>query len=231
MSRTLRVEYHGAIHHVMPFRNITLISILIVVLILIALFVTPTVQEAPQVRLVSLTYRAVEPGAWLLETNGWLTAEVSESQQEMWNAEFEIHNPPGSGILLSLGEIGVEVLDAGGRWTAATLPHIGPGRDIPWLPWLQDESTARIVTKRIKASVPSETRLCRIAIRLRPLTPQERCRHVFARWGLWSRFPRLSKWISDRFPGRKRWREYRPEVVLPRVMLQQEVHDHSPGKA
>jgi hypothetical protein len=200
---------------IMRFRRITLPIILVAVLASIAVLVPPAVQEAPQVRLVRIASKATESGASLRDTGGWLTAGILDSRQEVWSAEFEIRNPVGSGIVLSHGDVGVELLGADGDWTAIDLPQ--PLADYPWL-----ESAMRIHTRRVKLSVPSETRRCRFAIRFRPVTVQERCQQALARWGLWRRFPKLSAWISDWMPKSERWMECRPEVELPRVPIEQE---------
>jgi hypothetical protein len=204
---------------VMRFRNITFATIAAVALALIAVFVPRGVQEVPQVRLLRLTRKAVEPAAWLGGTSDGLIVDALDSQQESWSAEFEVHNPAGSGILLSDSQIGVEMLGASGDWTAAVIPQ---SRAL-----LEFQSLMRIETRRtgIKLSVPSGTRCCRFAIRFRPLTLQERCRQVLAKCGFWRRCPNLSAWTSDRAPGSRRWREYRPEVMLPSVLVQPGAHN------
>jgi len=79
----------------------------------------------------------------------------------------------------------------------------------------------------VRFTVPLETGSCRFTIGYRSPTPQEHCRELLARWGLWQRFPILSARISDWLPNKERWTECRREVRLPRVPLEQEPHDTS----
>jgi hypothetical protein len=106
----------------MRFRKITFLSILVIILALIAVFVPSRVQEVPQVRLLRLTRKAVDTTAWLRDTSAGSIVDALDSQQESWRAEFEIHNPAGSGILLSDGQIDVELLSASGDWTTVVIP-------------------------------------------------------------------------------------------------------------
>jgi len=203
----------------MRFRNITFATTLVIVLALMAVFVPRRVQVVPQVRLLRLTPKKVKPPTWLRDIgSAWIGA--LDSPQESWNAEFEIQNPEGSGILLSDGQIDVELLSASGDWTTAVIP---PNRLL-----LEVLSIMNVESRSLKITlpVPSETRCCRFAIRFRPLTLQERCRQVLAKCGFWRRSPNLSAWTSEA-PRGKRWREYRPEVVLPGVLVQPEAHNKS----
>jgi len=199
----------------MRFRRTTLLIILAVVFVLIAVFLPPAVQEAPQVRLIRVAHKAIESRDSLRDTGDWLILDILDSRPELWSAEFEIRNRLGGGIVLSHGKVGVEFLGAGGDWAAIDLPPTLA--DYPWF-----ESAMRIKSRRIKVSVPVETRRCRFAIRFRPVTVQERCQQALARWGLWRRFPKLSAWISDWMPKSERWMECRPEVELPSVPIEQE---------
>ena len=105
----------------MRFRNITFATTLVIVLALMAVFVPRRVQVVPQVRLLRLTPKKVKPPTWLRDIgSAWIGA--LDSPQESWNAEFEIQNPEGSGILLSDGQIDVELLSASGDWTTAVIP-------------------------------------------------------------------------------------------------------------
>jgi hypothetical protein len=140
----------------------------------------------------------------------------------VWDAIFEIRNPPESGILLSSDEMEVELLGADGQWTTKPLPQ----KTTLWL----DESIMRTDTRRISIRVSNETRACRLTIRFRPLTARERWRNRLATWGVWRRLPGLSGWVVDRMPNRKRWSESRPEVHLPSVPIQQGAHTSAKDK-
>jgi hypothetical protein len=131
----------------------------------------------------------------------------------VWNAEFEIENAEGSGILLSYDEVQVYFVGPAGEWTAAVSKDPSREQDLDLFP--DSESLFPIATKRVRASIPSGTRRCRLAMRFRPLTAQERCLEMLIRWGFFGRFPKASGWVVDRLPKTKKWRETRPEVELP----------------
>src|SRR5947208_12102678 len=88
--------------------------------------------------------------------------------------------------------------------------------------FLGGELTFGISTRRIRVLVPSETQRCKLAVRLRPLTAQERCQEWLARSGFWRRFPTASAWVTDRLPKTKHWMEWRPEIALPRILIEQD---------
>jgi len=95
--------------------------------------------------------------------------------------------------------------------------------------FLEAESTARINMERIRVSVPSEAQRCKLVVRFRPLTAQERCREVLVKSGFWRRFPKTSAWISDRAASTKHWSEWRQEIDLPRVLIEQDEHNEAPA--
>jgi len=95
--------------------------------------------------------------------------------------------------------------------------------------FLGGELTFGISTRRRRVLVPSETQRCKLAVRLRPLTAQERFRVWLARTGLWRRFPKASACFTDRLPKTKHWMEWRPEIALPRVLIEQDAPNEAPA--
>jgi len=208
----------------MRFRNITFATTLLIGLALIALFMHRSVQVTPQVRLLRLTPekepKKVEPPAWLGDLSSAWIGDALDSPRESWSAEFEIRNPEGSGILLSDGPIDVQFLTASGDWTSPVT------RDNHLFFQYQSLLGAQNRSVRIQISVPSGTRLCRFAIRFRPLTLQEQCSQVLPKSGFWPLSPSLSAWASDRTPRSRRWSEYRTEVALPSDIVEAEPGHH-----
>jgi hypothetical protein len=179
-------------------------------------------QEGPQVSLLHL--KAADPAAPLSDPSDWLSGNIVNLRQEMWNAEFAIRNPEGSGILLSHDRVEVELLSPGGRWALAAAVEQPSLFDFSPEP----ETAMRITFARVKVSVPKDTRRCRLAIRFRPLTRQECCHLALAKWGLSARFPKLASWIADRMAREKHWRTYHPEIELPRVPIEQNADNIAP---
>jgi len=203
----------------MRLRRITLVAFLILVGMLVAAFLTPTSRRGPEVRLVRLVSKTVEPTDLAGHSNDWLMVDFVRPEQEVWAASFDIPSPLESGFVLSKGDIKVEIVGQDGNWTAIDFPRrhellqLGLGDRI----W--------ITKGNMNFTVPGETRRCRFTIGFRPLTLQERCSHSLAKWGLWRRFPKLSARISRRLPNTERWTECRREVVLSPVLLEQETHN------
>ena len=202
----------------MRYRSVALLAAVgIVAGVSTVVFVRPA-RRVPQVYLLHLT-PAVTDGGWTADASSWLTGNILDGRQDFWTAELEISNPEGSGILLPTDEIDVQCLGPKGGWTTAVPrdPHL-PAFDA----FLGGELTFGISTRRIRVLVPSETQRCKLAVRLRPLTAQERCQEWLARSGFWRRFPTASAWVTDRLPKTKHWMEWRPEIALPRVLIEQD---------
>ncbi len=194
---------------------------------LIAALSTRTAPRLPQVSLIQLTRTNVNRLDSPADPFSWSAGNLLGDLQEVWNAEFEICNPKGSGILLSHEKFGVEFLASTGNWTAAL--DAGASQALTAFLHRTHESSLQINMRRVRVSIPSETRRCRLVARFRPLSAQERCRQLLVNSGLWGRFPGPSRWISDRLPSTKRWKEWRPEIELPRVPLGQEPHNEAPA--
>src|ERR1051326_1524400 len=211
---------------VMRFRNAAVVIGAGILVGLIAAVSAGTARRVPQVSLVHLTSTDPNPPSSALEPLSWSAGSFLGDPQEVWNAEFEVRNPDGSGVLLSHDEVEVEFLGSTGDWAAA-VPR-DPYQALRGL-LARTEYTFRITMRRVRVSIPSETRRCRLVVRLRPPTAQERCRQVLARSGFWSLFPKASAWVSDRLPKTKHWREWRPEIELPRVLIEQGAHNQAPA--
>jgi len=216
---------------VMRFRNATVVigAVVIGAWIIVGLVAAAsggTARRVPQVSLVHLTSTNANPPSLALEPFDWSAGSFFGDPQEMWNAEFEVRNPEGSGVLLSHDKVEVEFIGSTGDWTVAV--STAPSQALTGL-LARSESTLRITMMRVRASIPSETRRCRLVLRLRPLTPRERCRQVLVRSGFWRRFPKASAWISERLPITAHWREWRPEIELPRVLIEQGAHNQAPA--
>jgi hypothetical protein len=82
----------------------------------------PTVPKAPEIRL-SRFVQAADHDNPPPNSDDWLIGGVFAFQEQMWDAIFEIRNPPESGILLSHDQIEVELLGADGQWTTKPLPQ------------------------------------------------------------------------------------------------------------
>jgi hypothetical protein len=184
------------------------------------MFLLPRTGEAPEVRLVRFTGQ-VERSDDLKVPNNLPFPGFPESDQEAWSCGLEISVHRSGSIVMS-HEVKVEMADPGGSWTAVALPK---RPELP--PWLL--RGMRVCTRKVEFTVPSETRRVRLTICCRPLTLQERVRQVLlAKDGLWRRFPKVSRWTSDRLPNTERWTEYRWEVELPRVSIGVVASDQSP---
>ena len=218
-SRVFLSQWRGAAQFVMRYRSSALlVAVVIAVCVSTAVFVRPA-RRVPQVYLLHLT-SGVTSGGWTADASSWLTGNLLDGGQDFLTAEFEICNPDGSGILLPLDEIDVECLGPTGRWTATVArPHLA------FDAFLGGELAVGVTTRRIRVLVPSETQRCKLAIRVRPLTAQERCREWLARSGFWRRFPKASAWFTGRLPRTKHWRQWRPEIELPRALI-----EHDPRK-
>jgi len=211
----------------MRLRNIAIVIGAGLVVGLIAALSARTAPRMPQVNLIHLTRtnaNSLDSPADPFESSA---DDFFGSPQQVCNVEFEICNPTGGRVLLSHDKIGVEFLGPTGDWTAA----VDAGRSQALTAFLHrnDEFSLQITRRCVRVSVPSETRRCRLVARVRPITAQERCRVWLMRWGFWRRFPRASAWVSDRLPKRKHWREWRPEIELPRVPIEQDAHNEAPA--
>lgn len=202
----------------MRLRNITFFVMTGVIAALIAALPFRRSDKLPRVGLLHLTPSVANPTHWSVEN-------ILDGQP-MWMAEFEICNPDGSGVLFSHDKVEVQFLDATGSWRVAV-----PTGNYQTLAGLlhESESIDRISMRRIQVTVPSGTQRCRLVVRLRPLTAQERCREGLARSGFWRRFPKASAWLGDRLPTTKHWREWHPEIDLPRVLIERDVHSEAPA--
>ena len=191
---------------------------------LIAVLCVPMPRRAPQVRLVHLARAYSNPVGPPPDPSAWSMGNAFGDRNEVWNAEFDVKNAEGSRILLSHKEVQVNFIGPTGEWTAAVSKDPSREQELDVFP--DSESMFPIETKRVRASIPSGTRRCRLAIRFRPLTAQERCLETLIRWGFWSRFPKASGWVVDRLPTIKKWRETRPEIELPQVPIEQAGHNY-----
>src|SRR5206468_10859049 len=140
----------------MRLRRITLVSVLILVGVILGAFLTPGGHRGPEVRLVGIVSKAVEPPDSALYTPDWLMAGVVKPQQETWMASFKVLNPVDSGIVLSNGDIKVEIIGPDGNAKAMVLP---PRPQLPVL-----EIPFRISKRSMKFTVPCETTSCRFTI-------------------------------------------------------------------
>lgn len=192
----------------MRFRKVTLLLIVAVAAGIAVLCIRPA-AKMPQAYLVQLTRAVTNGTSSAADASNWLMGNTLGDQQQPWNAEFEIRNPDGSGILLSHEKVDVQALGPTGDWTIAAPEELGPSfMDL----FPESESTYRISMRRIRVTVRGETQRVRLAVRLRALTAQERCRDALVRSGLWRHFPKASAWISERLPRTKHWREWHPEI-------------------
>jgi hypothetical protein len=214
----------------MRLRNVTLLAVAGTIAGAMAVLPSRIPHKVPRVSLLQVTRTVANP---LTSTSGpgnWLTGNILDDPKEMWSVEFEITNPDHSGILLSHEKVDVQFLDATGGWTGAFPSDSYQAlREAIMGAFLEAESTARINMERIRVSVPSEAQRCKLVVRFRPLTAQERCREVLVKSGFWRRFPKTSAWISDRAASTKHWSEWRPEIDLPRVLIEQDVHNEAPA--
>ena len=215
----------------MRFRNaaVVLCAVVVGAWIIVGLIAAAsggTARRLPQVSLVHLTSTNTNPPSSALEPFDWSARSSLGDPQEVWNAEFEVRNPEESAVLLSHDKVEVEFMGSTGDWTAAvtTAPSQALARLLA-----RTDSTSRLTMMRVRASIPSETRRCRLVVRLRPLTPRERGRQVLVRSGFWRRFPKASAWILERLPMTAHWRKWRPEIELPRVLIEQGAHNQSPA--
>jgi hypothetical protein len=144
-------------------------------------------------------------------------------------AEFEVRAPPGSGIGLTNGAIGVEILSREGNW--APMP-VSPSLLSPSIfetMWLRPLST-RMTCGTFRFSLPDSVPTCRFTIGFRLPTLKERCMATLFRTGVCRRFPGLSFWISMRMPATQKWLVSRSEVqVLPSHIQPEKVHDSREG--
>lgn len=186
---------------------------------LIAAVSVPMPWRAPQVSLVRLARADRNPVGPLSDPGAWSAGNAFGDRKGVWHAEFEIKNAEGSGILLSHDAVAVYYVGPAGEWTVAVSKDPSKDQGLDVFP--DSESLIPIEMKRVRVSIPSGTRRCRLAIRFRPLTAQERCRGLLLRWGFGYRFPKASGWAVDRLPNTKKWMETRPEVEFPRVPLEQ----------
>jgi len=200
----------------MRLRNLTLLVVAVTIAGSMAL--PSRMPKVPQVSVLHVTRTVANPVTSTSELSNWSTGNILDDRKVMWSVDFEITNPDGSDILLSREKVDVQFLDATGGWTVAVPSDSSQALNQAIMDVsLETESTARINMRRIQVSVPSEAQRCRLAVRLRPLTAQERCREVLARSGFSPRFPKASAWISDRLPRTKHWRVWNPEIDLPRA--------------
>ena len=109
----------------MRLRKITLIAVMLFGA-LVAAFLTPTSRRGPEVRLVRLVSKTVEPTDLAGRSNDWLMVYIVRPEQEVWAASFHILSPLESGFVLSPSDIKVEIAGPDGNWTAMamTLPTI-----------------------------------------------------------------------------------------------------------
>ena len=211
---------------VMRFRKTTgFVSAGVLVGLLVA-FWPGTVPKSPQVKLLRLSRTQQMAPSLPEEPFDWSTGDFFADLHEGLSAEFEIYNPKGTGVLLSNDKIEVDCRGPTGAWTAAVSKDILSGlRDMP----AYSSETYRISWERLQALIPSDTERCRLVIFIRPPTARERCREWLARSGLWLRFPKICAWVSGRLANTKRWRERRLEIELPRVPVEQGMHNERPG--
>ena len=169
----------------MRVRNITLLLIAGVVAgVVTTIHVFRTPLKGPSVSVVHLRRSVANRVTATSEPSSFPMENVLDDRNEMWDVEFEIINPDGSGVLLSHDRVDVHFLDPTGKWTIAVPSNSSQAlyQSLEQAS-IVSESTSRLGMKRIQVLVPGATQCCRLAVRYRPLTMQERCREVRLGWG------------------------------------------------
>jgi len=198
-------------------RAAVLVTILGVVPLLAVTLLRARACQTPEVRLSRLV--RLQPELSENDSADSSFFRIDGVESETWRAELEIRAAPGTGVVLTNGEIGVEILGLHGDWTAMAASSA---------PVLPAGLRLQFTTRTVRILLPERTRSCRFSVGFRPATLRERGLIVLRKSGLPRRFPWLSAWISGRLPTTEHWLEYRGEVQLPAFPIEQEAPHSSP---
>ncbi len=198
----------------MRHRRIALIlTTLAAALFLSVVWIRPRVRE-PDIRLTRLL--PVAP-AWAQASDGQNSLPFSGmADSGSWKAEFRFGVPQGSGMVLSNGTIGVELLASDGH-----LIEKAEFREHP-LPVSLPLPHYRTTSRGDWLFLPPQATSCRFTVGYRLPTLQERFETFLNQLGFWHHFPKTSTWIWRHMPTTERWLLCHRDVQLavPPTQLQ-----------